>query len=184
MNKEIWKDVKGYEGYYKVSNYGNVKSVDRVIKSKSPRHNNGLIKRKGAVMKQRLSHKGYPTVYLSKNNSQKTVVVHRLVAKAFIPNPENKPQVNHKDTDKENNNVNNLEWSTNIENMRHAVKSGVFDDRVGEKSPRAILKKNEVLKIRKLYNETDMTQHEIGHMFGVTNFTVSDIITGKTWTHI
>lgn len=100
--QEIWKDIRGYEGYYQVSNFGNVRSVDRVDS-----HCRNL---KGRILK--LSNGTYKSVTLSTNNVCKNHSVHRLVAEAFIPNPNNLPCINHKDEDKHNNNVNNLEWCT------------------------------------------------------------------------
>lgn len=120
--KEIWKDVVGYEGIYEVSNIGNVRSLDRYVYGKlDSKH---FVK--GKVFKLQKSHKGYRTVILHKCGKAKQKQVHRLVAEAFISNPLNFPQVNHKDTNKENNCVNNLEWITNYGNMQHAVKNGCF----------------------------------------------------------
>lgn len=92
---EIWKDVKGYEGLYVVSNLGRVKRV-----------------RSGRIRTQKIAKNGYCQVNLSKNNQVKFYLVHRLVANAFIPNPNNLPQVNHKDENKTNNYIENLEWCT------------------------------------------------------------------------
>lgn len=96
--KEIWKDIKGYEGLYQISNLGNVKSMYNY---------RGI----GNILKPRLK-KGYYQIGLRKNNVRKWYAVHRLVAKTFIPNPDNLPQVNHKDENKLNNKVDNLEWCT------------------------------------------------------------------------
>ena len=100
--QEIWKDIRGYEGYYQVSNFGNVRSMDRV--------DSYCRNLKGRILK--LSNGIYKSVTLSINNVCKNYNVHRLVAEAFIPNPDNLPCINHKDEDKHNNNVNNLEWCT------------------------------------------------------------------------
>lgn len=116
---EEWRDVKGYEGYYQVSNLGNVKSLDRVV-STGRYH--------GRVMKYSLTPKGYKIVWLTKNSKRKGVSVHRLVALAFVSNPENKPIVNHLDEDKANNRFDNLEWVTNIENMNY----GTRNERIGK----------------------------------------------------
>lgn len=106
--KEVWKDIKGYEGIYQVSNLGKVRSLDRIVTySNGAKH-----KHLGSIINGYISHKGYRRVELSKNGKTIKFSVHRLVAKTFLPNPKNLPQVNHKDEDKTNNRVDNLEWCT------------------------------------------------------------------------
>lgn len=102
--KVEWKLIAGFGGTYSVSNYGDVKN-----------------NRTGKLMKPRKNEKGYLRIGLTTNGKQKCMRVHRLVAQAFIPNPENKPEVNHIDFDKENNCVNNLEWVTGKENTKHSL---------------------------------------------------------------
>lgn len=104
MENEIWKDIKGYEGLYQVSNLGRVKSLDRIVSN-----NGGFMCRNGKLLYQG-TVKGYKKVSLCKNSIMKHYLVHRLVIQAFIPNPQNYPYVNHKDENKQNNCVDNLEW--------------------------------------------------------------------------
>ena len=120
MNTEIWKPIQDYEGYYEVSNFGNVRSVERYVSNHT-----GQVLLKSCILKQGKNYKGYPIVYLSKEGRSKTILVHRLVAKAFVINRNNKPQVNHIDGNKENNMVSNLEWVNNSENQLHAYKLGL-----------------------------------------------------------
>lgn len=105
---EIWKDIEGYEGLYQVSNLGRVKSL-KFNKEK--------------ILKLLLDSKGYYKVNLYKNNKIKTYLMHRLIASAFISNPNNLPQVNHKDEDKTNNKVENLEWCTVDYNINYGTRT-------------------------------------------------------------
>lgn len=128
MQEEIWKDVVGYEGIYEISNFGRVKSVERDIEI----YQNGRVKiqhQKEVIMKQMTNHCGYLTVSLRKPRKKRAkFMVHRLVATAFIPNPQNKEQVNHIDANKKNNNVSNLERNTQSENMVHARQNGLYNE--------------------------------------------------------
>lgn len=124
----IWVDIKGYEGLYKISSTGEIKSVDRYVKH--GRHDNDNLKFiKGRILKQDENKKrfGYMQVNLWKNNKGKTFKVHRLVAEHFIPNPNNHPQVNHIDGDKTNNNISNLEWVTDKENKIHGWENNLYN---------------------------------------------------------
>lgn len=118
---EEWKDIEGYEGLYQVSNLGKVKSLSRIIIRSNGRQH--TVKEK--YIKQFQDKCGYMVAYLCKCGKKSNCRVHRLVANAFIPNLKNKPQVNHKDGNKTNNNVNNLEWCTNGENQIHAFQYGL-----------------------------------------------------------
>lgn len=116
LENEIWGEIKDFPGYL-VSNFGRVKSVGRKVKNK-----NHLMTIKEIIRKQSLDHNGYPVVALCNKTRYKTKIVHRLVALAFIPNPENKPYVNHKNGVQTDNRVDNLEWVTNSENLIHAYR--------------------------------------------------------------
>lgn len=120
---EIWKDIECYEGIYQISNLGNVKSLPRLVKNK-----NGYRKVQGGLLKTCLNSKGYVIVPLTTKQKSKFYFVHRLIANAFIPNHENKPYINHKDCNQKNNNIENLEWCTQKENVNHAIKNGRYEN--------------------------------------------------------
>lgn len=119
--QEVWKDVKGYEGIYQVSNLGKVKSLERYQKDKSQRNRHY----KERILKLMKNKYGYLIVDLKKDGRRKASTVHRLVAVAFISNPENKPCINHIDGNKQNNSIQNLEWCTYHENLIHAFATGL-----------------------------------------------------------
>ena len=119
--KEVWKDIKGWEGRYQVSNLGRVRSLDYTYKQ-----SHGYRTREGMILKSSLKENGYARVSLGRNNQK---LIHRLVAETFIPNPENKRTVNHKDGNKQNNCVDNLEWATHQENNIHALDNELIKTR-------------------------------------------------------
>lgn len=115
MSKEVWKPIAGYEGSYEVSNLGRIRGIDRVVKrSTYPRFVSGV------VLAQLTMPNGYKSVCLRLNGKQRRFYVHRLVAGAFLPNPEDFAEVNHLDEDKANNRVENLEWCDRSHNLKHA----------------------------------------------------------------
>ena len=123
MNTEIFKDVIGFEGFYQISNLGNVRSIDRIVKSRW-----GTDKPiRSQLLAQSLdtNKKPYYKVVLSKNGNKTSFCIHRLVAEAFISNPENKKTVNHINGIKSDNSVSNLEWNTHSENVLHSYKNGL-----------------------------------------------------------
>lgn len=130
---EIWKAVPGYEGIYEVSNKGRLKSLERnVLKGDVIQH------RKERLKKTWPNEDGYLQCKLSKDGISINVGVHRVVAMAFIDNPDNKPEVNHKDGNRQNNNVSNLEWVTHAENIEDCFKRGThvsLRDLTGDKNP-------------------------------------------------
>lgn len=120
-----WKDISGYDGYYEVSSTGKVRSKDRIILDK----NSKSVYIKGRLMKQSKNTQGYLVVNLRKNHTSNVALIHRLVANAFIDNPDSLPTINHKDGDKLNNRIENLEWVTYTDNNIHALKLGLRNPR-------------------------------------------------------
>lgn len=111
MKNVIWRDIKGYEGIYQVSNYG---EVIRLMSYDSRGH-----LRKSKILKQNRNKYGYLQLGLHKNGKEKKFLVHRLVAETFIPNEKKYPEINHKDENKQNNSVSNLEWCNRIYNVNY-----------------------------------------------------------------
>lgn len=176
-SEEIWKDIIGYEGLYQVSNFGRVKSLDRMTNGP----NGCLIPKPGKIIKQRPTKWGYMKVKLSKKSVFKHPTVHRLVAIHFIPNPENKPQVNHIDCDRKNNNLINLEWCTPKENQKHALENGRY--LIGERSVNAVLTDELVVAIKILISR-GMQQKDIAKELFINAPSISRINIKKTWKHI
>jgi len=170
--KEIWRDILGYEGFYKISNFGRVLSLIP---------HNGTSNRK---LKNLLNKTGYYQVGLHINGSKKKMfLVHRLIANAFIPNPENKPCVNHINGKKTDNRIENLEWCTHSENTTHAFETKLKEAAKGEKHGKAVLTKQDVLEIRaRLYIGEKAV--ELSKEFGVTPPVISKIKLRQIWTHI
>ena len=177
--KEIWKDIENFEGYYQVSNLGNVRSLDRIIEKKNHKQ-----KVRGKIMKQAIKSNGYKFIGLRKPRNKKIFKhVHRLVASAFIENLENKKTVNHIDCNKLNNNVNNLEWCTQKENIAHARKNNLYHD-YGSSSVKAKLCDEEVKKIRKLYDDKIKTISQLTIDFNVCNETIRRVVNRISYTNI
>ena len=163
MIGEIWKDIKGYEGIYQVSNLGRVRSYDSIDKL-------GRV-RKGKVLKNYLNDWGYPIVTLSIKSKLKTFRVHRLVAQAFILNPDNKPQVNHIDEDKTNNRVSNLEWVTAKENVNY----GRHNERMSKTLSIPILTTN----LKTGETKTFYSTKECGRQLGLDPSSITKVLKGK-----
>jgi len=173
--KEEWRDVVGYEGHYQVSNLGNIRSCDRVVPN---RWGNGQ-PRKGKLMKPGSSPNGYRIIVLQKKGIVKYQTVHRTVMLAFTPNPENKSQINHKDGNKENNSVENIEWATEAENKKHAIDTGLFCAK-GEKNPKAKLSESKVRCIRL----SNVPVKELAGIYDVDIHTIYNIRSRRSWRHV
>lgn len=178
--KNEWRDISGYEGFYKVSAFGEIKSLKRRVERKDGRVN--LYKER--VLKPYINNTGYYCVILSKNSVPKAFLIHRLVAESFLNNSESKKFVNHIDGNKKNNDIRNLEWVTHIENITHAWKTGLYNPTKGEKISTAKLNEKKVKEIRDIYNKKEMSQKELAFKYGVSPGAISWVITKKSWEHV
>ena len=162
---EIWKPIKGIE-QYQVSNKGNVKSL-----------------RTNVILKQRLDRYGYPRLTLDLGKGKKAYkTIHRLVAENFLPNPENKPQVNHIDANKLNNNLENLEWCTCKENVQHIHKLKRNPDVNGEKNPMSKFTNHDAWLIRYAYE--DLSNYKLAKVLGVNDETIRSIRNGTSFKNV
>lgn len=167
---EIWKDIPGWERSYKISNTGIVKSLKRKFV---------LIDK---ILKHKIDRYGYQCVTLRSAPKSGYYTVHRLVALTFIPNIDNKLEINHIDGNKQNNKKENLEWCTNRENIDHAVQTGLSDF-VGEKNPRATITENDVLRIKEFIN-FGLKTCSIRRLTGISDSKIQSIKDGKAWGHL
>ena len=157
--EEIWRPIKEYEGYYEVSNLGRVRSIDRVVVD-TVRNCERLLK--GKVLIQRDNGNGYKNVTFCKEHKLYNKYVHRLVAEAFLPNPDNLPQVNHKDEDKSNNRVDNLEWCSQLYNNIYGsrMERQVNTRKLKNEHPELFKKEEKVKVERKKLTEEDKKAYQ------------------------
>jgi hypothetical protein len=169
FSKEYWKPIIGYEGLYEVSNLGRIKSVKRY----------GTLG--GIIIPWNNSKKApYLRVGLSKNNKRKRLLVHRLVAEAFIPNPNNLKEVNHINGNKQDNKVDNLEWNSKSQNHKHAFKLGLRNNK-GTFHPCNRLTIEECEKIKCLVEDGNFRQKDIVKLFNISLDTLYKIKYNKHW---
>lgn len=178
MQDEIWKDVDGYDGKYQVSNHGNMRMI---IVYRCPRRPRPPATK---PMKNNTHNLGYKRIGLRKNGKTKNWYIHQLVARAFIPNPLSKPEVNHIDCNKANNHISNLEWCTKKENMRHRKLMGLYDTQPkGSSHPGSKLIESDIPKMRAL-RTLGVPGEIIAAAFNISEGTLYSSIRGETWKHI
>lgn len=175
MSEEVWKDIPDYEGYYQASNLGNIRSLDREVL------NNGTYYTvKGKILSQSTHYKnGYKSVMFTVDSKQKRLLVHRLVMFAF--NGNNNLDVNHRNGDKSDNRLSNLEWCTKSENTNHGFANDLMCD--GESHHKTFLKEDQVRDI-KLMLKKGCTNREIALKYQVRTGLINDIKKGRTWKKI
>ena len=160
MSTEKWKDIVGYEGMYQVSNKGGIKSLN-YRRQKYPQ-----------IIKQGIDAHGYPKIRLSRNGKRTEYKVHRLVANAFLKNTNLLPEVNHKDGNKTNNNVSNLEWVTKLDNLKHQYENNLSSINARKKEIVAIcLNNGETIRFKSIA--------EAGRCLGMDRSHITHCLTGK-----
>lgn len=171
--KEIWENIKDFEGLYQVSNLGKVRSLGK---------GTGHHKNKTSCLKGTINNYGYVMMTLYKNKEPHPFPLHRLVGFAFIPNDKCLPQINHKDVNKLNNIVGNLEWVTGSQNIKHSYGKGIHDKK-GEKHHLSKLTNQDIIEIRRL-RFLGQRVVEIAEMFNIGRGYIYKITNRKVWTHI
>jgi hypothetical protein len=168
--KEIWKDIEGFEGIYQASSFGNIKSLKRGGK---------LYDR---ILKPAINHSGYYIVVLCKNGIMYAKILHRIIAKTFIPNPLNKPTVNHINGIKTDNRIENFEWATRKEQSIHSY-SKLPNTNQLETHHKAKLKNKDIPKIFEM-NKNGVSHKDISKIYNVHPSQICRIINGKRWKQI
>lgn len=176
MTKEIWKDIPSYEGYYQVSNNGRLRSLDRLIHDAGGRTR----LRRGVIFNPKPDRRGRIRVALSRGGRQKYKFVHCLVMLAFVGSRPDGCDIHHKNDNPSDNRLENLVYLTHKE---HAQTRN-YDKPKGERHPMSKLTREQVEAIRERYNEGMLTQRGVALEFGISQPTVSNIVTGYTWENV
>lgn len=158
---EIWKDIPGYENIYQASNLGNIRThIDKVTYTEK----RGFRKWEQRILKQKRTKDKCHRVCLWKDGKEKTLLVHRLVAMAFIPNPDNLATINHKDGNRDNNIVSNLEWMSLADNIRHGFETGLYG--TNKKTRITNKKTGEILEFLSMSKASIYLGHNVGYISG------------------
>lgn len=166
---EVIKDITGYEGLFAITSLGRVISY--------PKRQNGWLLTERKIT---IDNRGYYRVCIGRDSIKETLKVHRLVAQHFIENPNELPEVNHKDGNKLNNDVSNLEWETRKGNMRHAADNKLLAIKKGSANAASILTESQVKEI----HESNLSARQLAKLYPVTEATIYDIRGGRHWKHV
>lgn len=167
---EYWVNIPNMKGLYQISNFGQVRRI-------------GTPNWKGKIIKSNITPNGYYYLDISVGNKRKTIQPHRIMAEVFLPNPNNYPQVNHKNGNKLANWIENLEWCTAKQNTQHACKMGLRGKQYGSYNPASKLTEAEVIKIKELLLD-GYTRKKLAKQFNVKYQTIADIDRGTKWKHL
>ena len=182
--REVWKDVIDYEGLYRISNLGGVRSCNKIRYQYNPNVSRIISATlTGKLMRSHPNKRGYLSIKLRKNGKCNFHSIHRLVAKAFIPNPENKPNINHIDFNQLNNNKDNLEWCTQRENVQHAIMHDRRNTPKGEDNKSSKLKSDDIPIIRRMVG-SGIPQNKVAQIYNVSAVTILKIYRREKWKHI
>lgn len=181
VTSPIWKPVKGYEDFYEVSENGDIRTIERYITL--PTH---TYLKKQKMLTQFHDGRGYMHVKLYDGKGKcKSLTTHKIVALTYIPNPNDLIEINHKDGNKLNNKVSNLEWSTRSDNIRHAYEIRSPESYSGESCNFTKLTKEQVIAIRKEYAENNVTKTSLARKYNLkSSATIAYIVERKTWKHV
>lgn len=175
LYEEQWKPVDGYDNKYFISSFGRIKSFVT-----SPQHPKNI---GGVILAQSITKKGYCRCDLSKGNNKQAHSVHRLVGIAFVPNPENLPQINHKKGIKTDNRYHQIEWNTCQQNIQAAFDTGIKTV-AAEKHPRSLFTNEQVKEMRKLFDEGKVAVNKIADQFQTSYNTAWRIVKSYNYQNV
>jgi hypothetical protein len=185
QQEEIWKEINGFDGKYSVSNLGRIRVNYHIIKNQFGYYEKRRVER---YLKPQINNRGYYTITFVINNKRFHMWLHRVIATAFTPNPNNLPEINHKNGIPGDFRIENLEWIDRIGNVRHAWETGLCKNsaHLGEDHPRCKITEDIVLNIRKSVTNfrDNKIKYSLANEYGIHITTVNDILKRRSWSHI